>query len=112
MNHLQPAPKRQVLAIRQEFINLRRTVTQRFSPDGLQPPAPAVDSLIRIVSVNMGLFVGMREDPCPAPVRNPGEIAGVVQMAVREQNGLERLRCQLESSKQPPEVERLAGQPG
>ena len=89
MNHFQPAPKRQVLAVCEEFVNFDRPITEGFASKGFHPPAPPTNALIGIGAVNMGLFAWMRVNLCAAPFFKTGDIPGVVQMAVREQNGLE-----------------------
>lgn len=110
MNDLKSAPKRKLLAVGQKFINWRGTIVEHRAPNRLQPPAPFADSLIGVSPVNVPLLFRVGINGCAAPLFEPGEIAGVVEMSVSQENGLERVWFETQSAHQSPDENRFAEQ--
>ena len=112
MDDLQAAPKRQLLSVGNEFIDLGGAVAKNFPAGGFQPAAPAVHALIRIGAVDVSLLIRMRVNFCTGPVFEPGDIPGVVKMTMGQQDGFERLRRQVEATEQAADEERFANEAG
>lgn len=76
-----------------------------------QPAAPAVDAVVRIRPVHVRLLGRMAENARAGPVLEPGEVAGMVQVPVREQNRLQGLRRESDPAQLPPNERHLTEQP-
>jgi len=112
MHDLQSTPERQLLAVGNEFVDFGGMIAKDFPARGLEPAAPAVDALIGIGAIDVLLFVGVGVDFCAGPVFEPREVAGVVEMAVGEQDGFEGLRGEIQAVEQAADEKGFADQAG
>ena len=94
MHHTQAAPIRQLLVTREGLIDGNSPVTEEPPPDRFQKSAEATRAGVGESAVDMTLFGGMREDRRARKLLEPGEIAGVIEVAVGEENRLDILPAQ------------------
>jgi len=109
----QSGPEWQLVAVRERHVDRRRPAdAQHRAARALQTPAPDVRARVRIRAVDMRLFERMTVDRGAGPCLGPREIAGVIDVAVREQDRLHVMRLEAEVCEPPPDQPRFADETG
>src|ERR1700674_837762 len=112
MHHAQATPVRQQVAIGEPGVDRRGTVTQHAAAESLEPAAPADRAPVGIAALDVQLLLGVREHFRAAPPPDRPQVAGVVEMAMGEQDGRERSRLEAESPHAAAQQRQLAVETG
>jgi len=91
VNHFQPMPKRQLRARHQRLINRRRAITQHRAANRLHSAAKACRSAIGKPALDVRLLRRMRKNRRAGELAQLREIARVIEVTMREQDGADVL---------------------
>ncbi len=112
MDHPQPTPPRQFIAIRNRDIDFRRlSHSQQGASRTFQSATPTVDPTIGKRAINVCLFRGVGIEGRSAPGFGPSQVAGMIKVTVREQNRFHIARFQPQISDRPSDEPPLADEP-
>lgn len=112
MDHSEASPEREEIAFRKRPADFRGLIAKDLAADGFKPAAPAAGSLVGMGSVDVRLFRGMRMDLGPGQPLDGRQVSGVVEVAVRQQNGLDVTGLKIQAAKQALEQNDFTDQPG
>lgn len=85
----QSAPERQFIAVANPNVHARRPVAHQPPPRRFESPAHTRHAVISMRAGDVRLVADRCVDFCAAPVLEFSRVAGVIEVAVREQNRLE-----------------------
>jgi hypothetical protein len=113
MHDPQAAPERQFVAVGHRHVDGRGpSHAQHCAAGALHPAAPDARAGIRVGAVDMLLLERMCVDRRAGEISGPDKIAGMVEMAMGEQDRLDGTRLQPEPGEAPADQPRLTDEPG
>jgi hypothetical protein len=112
MDDAQAAPIRKFLIGREGLLDGRGAVAEKPPPDCLEESAEAARARVGESAVNVALLRRMGEDGRAGEFLEPREIAGVIEVAVSEENGLDVGPAEAEPAHDFLQPRNLAHQPG
>src|SRR5262245_3860071 len=86
MNHAEAAPVWQFHSWVQHQVNGDRSIAEQHAATGFKRSTDAAGAAVGKSAINMGLLDGMCANRCSAELLDSGQVAGVIQVSMGEQD--------------------------